>query len=316
MKLDSQVAIRSIALCGLALVAPPAAASAQQITSGAAAAPSADFGAKIINAEQALAAAGRAYTASTSSTASGRATSPRIDAQAAVSTQIAAAARTLRAALAKPESLAVATEPPAPAGAMSPATPPTTAAGAAAAARSYIPEPPKPGMVGRVMGLAKLGGKKDKDVNQAIGKGVDEATQKATAQAVQTTLKLEFLYAVAALRQVSQEMEVLEVATAGKPTDLAPLADRYIAAIERAEEVLDIELPRLGMMAKMAAEAPELPEETRAKYKAVGERIAATVNQWAANRTLFARSERNAMDFLAMASAQPAARTEFSTSKQ
>ena len=74
MKLDSQVSIRSIALCGLALVAPPAAASAQQTTAGAAAAPSADFGAKIINAEQALAAAGRAYTASTSSTASGRAT--------------------------------------------------------------------------------------------------------------------------------------------------------------------------------------------------------------------------------------------------
>jgi hypothetical protein len=234
------------------------------------------------------------------------------------------------------------------------------AAGTDAPGRTYMPPPPKPSMVNRLMGFtsvaagfggigAAAGGasalignyfslgssrlnsgttlmglfkgskalkKTNSDVDTAIGKGVDEATQKATAQAVQTTLKLEFLYAVAALRQVSQAMEVLEVATAGKPTDLAPLADRYIAAIERAEEVLDIELPRLGMMAKMAAEAPELPEETRAKYKAVGERIAATVNQWAANRTLFARSERNAMDFLAMASAQPAARTEFSTSKQ
>jgi hypothetical protein len=234
------------------------------------------------------------------------------------------------------------------------------AAGTDAPGRTYMPPPPKPSMVNRLMGFtsvaagfggigAAAGGasalignyfslgsstlnsgttlmglfkgskalkKTNSDVDTAIGKGVDEATQKAAVHAVATSLKLEFLYAVAALKQVADELNLIEVAASGKPMDLEPLADRYIAAIELSEEILDIELPRLGVMAALASQATELPEETRAKYKAVGERIAATVNQWAANRTLFARSERNAMDFLAMASAQPAARTEFSTSKQ
>ncbi len=328
MKIDSKNVLRFIALCSIALATLFGTAYAQQTTPTVTPTPSAGFGDKIAVAERALAGAeGAHYRGSRPQ----RAVVMWDDARTAVSDQIAAGARTLRAVLAEPESLAVTHE----------ATVP--AAGAEAKARSYMPPPPKPSMFNRVMGFtstaAGLGGagamaggasslignyfslgsstlgssttllglfsgnkalkQTNNAVDEAIGKGVDEATQKAAAHAVAMNLKLEFLYAVAALKAVAQELNVIETAAAGKPADPTPLADRYVAALERSEEILDLELPRLAVMAALAANAPELPEETRAKYKAVGERIAATVEQWNANRTLFARSERNALRYLA-----------------
>jgi hypothetical protein len=145
--------------------------------------------------------------------------------------------------------------------------------------------------------------KTSSDVDQAVAKGVDEATQKSAKFAVLTGVKFEFLYAVAALKQVATELTAIENETTsvGLLSQLLSIVDRYVMDLERSEELLDIELPRLATTAALATSASELSEDTRTRYTTVGQRIDATVAKWVANRTLFARSEHNALDFLAAA---------------
>jgi hypothetical protein len=107
-----------------------------------------------------------------------------------------------------------------------------------------------------------------------------------------------------ALKQVVAELIAVENESnsVGLLSQLPSILDCYVIALERTEELLDIELPRLAATAALAATSSELPEETRTtRYTIVGQRIDATFGKMGCKPELFAHSERNALDFLTAA---------------
>jgi hypothetical protein len=145
----------------------------------------------------------------------------------------------------------------------------------------------------------KGAGQQSTQSTKAIEGVLKYAHSKAEALSVHSYLSIELTSMAEATKSISNDLKKIISMTSSNEDEVKALAQAYVAVIKSIDGLYDYQLAKTQITVSGRADSPIYTEDTQKKLSNLADTVQQSRNNWTNARYFYARSEKNAIDYLA-----------------